>query len=177
MSSSSASTADVIETLRPSAPQVPFDRATYRRSPQAAFSGPGVASSAAAALPSRASEAAFVASAPVVSPDPYRRELLQQFEATIISVSDGEFTARLHDLTASAPDEVATFEVDEIREGDRHRVVVGAVFYWNLGRLHSAHGTQMTYSEIVFRDLPLLSRRGREILDQGGSEFDDLFDL
>lgn len=115
---------------------------------------------------------------PKWAPEPYRKEVLQQFEGTIHDVQEDTFTARLRDLTAQPPtDEWVTFNLSEVAEADRHRVEEGAVFYWNLGRMHHYRGMEMAYSELVFRTLPLLSRRGRSVLSEGDPDLDDLFGL
>lgn len=173
--SDSAATAEFVEpspaSVLPGIGDVEEHRMSASRMPAAESSG--------ARLPfgkSSDAEFGYRRSAPAPMAEPFRRELLQQFEGTILETSKTAFTARMKDLTA-ATDEVISFDLDEIPEHDRSRVQKGVVFYWNMGWMHFHYGTRMSYSEFVFRDLPLLSKKGREVLTRGSSEFDELFEL
>lgn len=61
-------------------------------------------------------------------------EVLQLFEGTVLSIGEGEFTARLVDRTdPSASPEVATFFMSRVSVTDRALVSIGAVFDWSIG--------------------------------------------
>ena len=72
-----------------------------------------------------------------------------------------EFTARLLDLTAgsSQEEEEAVIPLTEIAEDDLNRLRPGAIFRWVIGYARSASGTKQRVSQIVFRDLPAMTRQ------------------
>ena len=85
---------------------------------------------------------------------------------TRIGVED--FTARLIDLTADASyeGEEATIPLTEISEDDAERMREGSIFRWVIGYERSPSGTKKRVSQVVFRNLPAVSRsdvrRGKE---------------
>ena len=78
-----------------------------------------------------------------------------------------EFTARLLDLTAgsSQEEEEAVIPLSEIAEDDRKRLRPGAIFRWVIGYERSESGTKRRVSQIVFRDLPAMTKQD---MSEGG---------
>ena len=74
---------------------------------------------------------------------------------------EGEFTVRLLDLTAgsSQEEEEAVIPLSEIAEDDLNRLRPGAIFRWVIGYERSASGTKRRVSQIVFRDLPAMTKQ------------------
>ena len=105
---------------------------------------------------------------PIVSfppqPKPPRREAtlqpLQEWEGYVVGIEGDEFVARLVDLTAgrSHESEEAVIPMAEISEYDASRMVVGSIFRWVIGYRHSVEETRTRVSQIVFRDLPRLTK-------------------
>ncbi len=84
---------------------------------------------------------------------------LQEWEGYVLEITGDEFTARLVDLTAGATqeDEEATIPLEEIAENDHKRICPGSIFRWVIGYENLASGNKRRVSQIVFRDLPLMS--------------------
>ena len=84
---------------------------------------------------------------------------LQEWEGYVIEVSENEFTARLLDLTADAneEDEEVTIPLSELAETDHKHLFYGSIFRWIIGHEYSEKGTLRRVSEIIFRDLPVMS--------------------
>lgn len=114
--------------------------------------------------------------APAFVPLPFTRQLLHQFEGTIEHVGVQSFTARLEEI-GSGLVESADFDIAELNEDQVGDVKVGAVFYWNIGLMTWSWGQRESYSQIVFRRFPLLSRKGIAALKSEDSAFDELFRL
>ena len=89
--------------------------------------------------------------------------ILQEWEGYILDVSENEFTARLLDLTADAneEDEEVTVPLSEIAETDHKHLYSGSIFRWVIGHEYSERGTLRRVSEIIFRDLPVMSGSDR----------------
>lgn len=81
-------------------------------------------------------------------------EPLQEWEGVVEWVEDGQFGARLTDITAPGEDEYGDFTLDEVSEDDAHLVVPGGVFYWTIARETSSWGQRRHTSMIRFRRLP-----------------------
>ena len=92
----------------------------------------------------------------VSRPAPTRRfAMLQQFEGTVTSIDDEEFTAVLLDLSdADRPEEEATFLLDEVSPGDTSLVVPGAKFRWSIGYRTDIFGQRERSSRIRFLRIP-----------------------
>lgn len=92
-------------------------------------------------------------------PQPYRFDLRQHWEGTIVAVGESEFRATLKDLTHSdSPPEEATFSLEEVFPGDLRRLVPGAVFRWSIG--YKTQGSQKErVSRIHFARLPGWSKQ------------------
>ena len=84
---------------------------------------------------------------------------LQEWEGYVVDVTEGDFVARLVDLTAgsSHEEEEAVIPLDEVAEQDVHKVCLGSIFRWVIGYERSAAGTKKRVSQIVFRDLPAIT--------------------
>ena len=84
---------------------------------------------------------------------------LQEWEGHVIEIGDGEFTARLTDVTAGASheEEEVVIPLAEIADGDAARIREGSIFRWVIGYERSAAGTKKRVSQIVFRDLPAIT--------------------
>ncbi len=90
---------------------------------------------------------------------------LQEWEGWVVEVSEHEFTARLTDLTAGPAasesdgiaEEEATIPNSELSEEDLNRLRPGSVFRWIIGYEQSPGGTKKRVSQIVLRDLPVMT--------------------
>ncbi len=85
---------------------------------------------------------------------------LQEWEGYVTDIFDDEFVARLTDLTANAQveEEEAMIPLEEISEDDAAKLRLGSVFRWIIGYERSGAGTKKRVSQIVFRDLPVVTR-------------------
>lgn len=90
---------------------------------------------------------------------------LQEWEGYVIEVSETEFVARLTDITAKVPieDEEAVFPLEEIADADVKKLRPGSIFRWVIGYERSGAGTKKRVSQIVFRDLPVVT--GSDVQD------------
>lgn len=93
---------------------------------------------------------------------------LQEWEGYVVDVGAADFVARLVDLTAgsSHEEEGAVIPLTEISDADAEKMRNGSIFRWVIGYERSASGTKKRVSQIVFRDLPRMTRadlrEGRE---------------
>ena len=85
---------------------------------------------------------------------------LQEWEGYVVDIRETEFVARLVDITAGASHEgeEATFSRAELSDGDDAKICDGSIFRWVIGYERSPAGTKKRVSQIVFRDLPALTR-------------------
>lgn len=85
---------------------------------------------------------------------------LQEWEGYVTEIAEDGFTARLLDLTTGATyeEEEADFPLEEVSEGDATKMRVGSVFRWVIGYERSVAGTKRRVSQIVFRDLPAITK-------------------
>ena len=88
-------------------------------------------------------------------------QALQEWEGYVIEIGEDDFTVLLLDLTAgsSHEEEEAVIPLSEISEDDIKRLRLGSVFRWVIGYERSASGTKRRVSQIVFRDLPALTKQ------------------
>ena len=107
-----------------------------------------------------------VSSVPTASLHP-----LQEWEGYVADIHEGEFRARLQDLTAGDVVELeeATIPLEEIDADDRSRIGVGSIFRWVIGYERSVGGMRKRVSQIVFLDLPRMTEKDLE----RGSEWAD----
>ena len=97
---------------------------------------------------------------PKVRPSPrVTFHALQEWEGYVTEISDTEFTARLTDLTSGAKyaSEEANIPLDEISEDDADKMRVGSIFRWVIGYERKGR-TKKRVSQIVFRDLPMITK-------------------
>lgn len=85
---------------------------------------------------------------------------LQEWEGYVLNVGSDEFTARLVDLTDfdSKDEEEAVIPICEISNDDVKRLKRGSILRWVIG-YENRGGTKRRISQIVFRDLPVLSKK------------------
>lgn len=100
--------------------------------------------------------------------------VLSQWEGTVVEVQPRELVADLYDLLEGEREYSATIPLDEIAAADRKLVQPGAVFDWVIG-IRIEHGTQETFSRIVFRRLPAWGASELRRLEQARGSYDDLF--
>jgi len=84
---------------------------------------------------------------------------LQEWEGYVVACNEAEFIGQLQDLTANASheEEEATIPFAELSDDDIAKVKVGAIFRWVIGYRRSPEGTKQRVSDIVFRDLPVVT--------------------
>ena len=84
---------------------------------------------------------------------------LQEWEGYVTEISDKEFNARLTDLTSGAKyaSEEASIPLDEISDDDADKMQVGCIFRWVIGYERNGR-TKKRVSQIVFRDLPMITK-------------------
>ena len=87
--------------------------------------------------------------------------LLQEWEGYVIEIGEDDLTVRLLDLTAgsSHEEEEAVIPLSEISEDDLKRLRLGSIFRWVIGYERSASGTKRRVSQLVFRDLPVMTKQ------------------
>jgi hypothetical protein len=84
----------------------------------------------------------------------------QEWEGYVLNIGKEAFEARLIDLTAGAmhEDEEATVPLQEISDHDAKKLRVGAIFRWVIGYERTEGGSRRRVSQIVFRDLPAVTK-------------------
>lgn len=106
-------------------------------------------------------------SAPVLDLPPRPRRVpsatfhaLQEWEGYVLSIGKEEFEARLIDMTAGGTyeGEEATIPLLEISDHDAKKLRVGAIFRWVIGYERTTGGSRRRVSQIVFRDLPAVTK-------------------
>ena len=85
---------------------------------------------------------------------------LQEWEGHVIQISEARFTARLHDLTAGThiDEEEADIPLAELSSADAAKMKVGSIFRWVIGYEIAENTPKKRVSQIVFRDLPVVTR-------------------
>ena len=89
-------------------------------------------------------------------------EPLQEWEGHVLDRSEQDFTARLVDLTVQTSwlqEEEAVIPLSEIADDDLERLRPGNVFRWIIGYERSVFGNKRRVSQIVFRDLPAMTKQ------------------
>jgi len=103
---------------------------------------------------------------------------LQKWCGAVVEVRGSEFDAELRDQTdRTRPRELATFALDEISDGDRSLLQVGAVFYWSIGYEVTPAGQRNTVSTIIFRRLPAWTKREIEAVQKESQEIRGLLGI
>lgn len=85
---------------------------------------------------------------------------LQEWEGYVVEIHETEFQARLVDITADSrsDEEDASIPLAEISDDDARRMKVGSIFRWVIGYERSAIRPKKRVSQIVFRDLPAVTK-------------------
>lgn len=85
---------------------------------------------------------------------------IQEWEGYVIEIGETDFVARLVDLTVGATyeEEEALIPLVEVSDDDSADMQVGSIFRWVIGYERSASGTKKRVSQIVFRDLPVVTK-------------------
>lgn len=85
---------------------------------------------------------------------------LQEWEGVVLEIHGDVFTAHLNDITCKDnPPEMGNFIVEDIRKDDLKLMREGAVFRWIIGYEIKKSGNKRRSSQLVFRRLPLWSKR------------------
>lgn len=86
---------------------------------------------------------------------------LQEWEGYVLEIGETDFVARLVDLTAGSgqEEEEAVIPLVELSDEDSARMRPGSIFRWVIGYERTVAGTKRRVSQIVFRDLPAITRR------------------
>ena len=89
---------------------------------------------------------------------------LQEWEGYVLSIGKEAFEARLLDMTARATHEgeEATIPLSEISDHDIRKLRAGAIFRWVIGYERTTGGTRRRVSQIVFRNLPTVTKSDRQ---------------
>ena len=83
---------------------------------------------------------------------------LQEWEGYVEEVGEIDFVARLIDLTDESKYEAeAVIPLVEISDDDAAKVSAGSIFRWVIGYEHNSAGTKRRVSQIIFRDLPVIT--------------------
>ena len=85
---------------------------------------------------------------------------LQEWEGYVLEIGDIDFVARLVDLTAGSTheEEEAVIPLAELSDEDSLKMRPGSIFRWVIGYERNAAGTKKRVSQIVFRDLPAITK-------------------
>jgi len=86
---------------------------------------------------------------------------IQEWEGYVTAITPTHMIANLVELTPGSDRATLEAEIplEELSEFDVEKVAVGSVFRWAIGYQRSPSGTKMRGSQIIFRDLPQLTRR------------------
>ena len=89
---------------------------------------------------------------------------LQEWEGEVLETAEDYFISRLTDLTAGITATAGAYEeaeipFSEISQNDLLKLRVGSIFRWVIGYERSASGTKKRVSQIVFRDLPVMTEQ------------------
>lgn len=85
---------------------------------------------------------------------------LQEWEGYVLEIGETDFVARLVDLTAGSEQEgeEAVIPLVELSDEDSAKMRPGSIFRWVIGYERTVAGTKRRVSQIVFRDLPGITR-------------------
>ena len=85
---------------------------------------------------------------------------LQEWEGYVLEIRVTDFVVRLIDLTAGSTreEEEAVIPLAEISDQDSAKMSPGSIFRWVIGYERSPSGTKKRVSQIVFRDLPAITK-------------------
>ena len=85
---------------------------------------------------------------------------LQEWEGFVLEIGETDFVARLVDLTAGMEqeEEEAVIPLAELSDEDFDKMRLGSIFRWVIGYERTVAGTKRRVSQIVFRDLPAITK-------------------
>ena len=85
---------------------------------------------------------------------------LQEWEGYVLEIGGQDFVARLVDLTAGSTHEgeEAVIPLAELSDEDSAKMRPGSIFRWVIGYERNVEGTKKRVSQIVFRDLPAITK-------------------
>ena len=85
---------------------------------------------------------------------------LQEWEGYVLEIGESDFVARLIDVTAGSAqeEEEAVIPLVELSNEDSAKMKPGSIFRWVIGYERTVAGTKRRVSQIVFRDLPAITR-------------------
>lgn len=90
----------------------------------------------------------------------------QEWEGVVIDVDDNSFNARLIDVSVPCDDEeIASFPINTIKAEQINQLQPGAIFRWSIGYKRDSSGTKEKESIIVFRRLPMWTKKEIEESD------------
>jgi hypothetical protein len=99
----------------------------------------------------------------------------QVWEGTVVSCQNGSFDAKVSDRTnPTNPDELVSFELDEISDDDRALVKPGSAFYWTIGTEKSPAGQIRNIEMVNFRRLPQWTKSTIEKADKSAKELSSI---
>ena len=103
---------------------------------------------------------------------------LQEWEGYVVEIGETDFVAHLTDLTAGADreEEEAVIPIAELSDDDAGKMREGSVFRWVIGYERSPAGTKKRVSQIVFRDLPAMTKADRRAGEAWARETIQSFD-
>lgn len=85
----------------------------------------------------------------------YPFTVLYKWEGVVLSIEEGCFLARLHDLFCDGPDYECEILLDKVSASDRPLVVEGAVFYYDIGYYKISPHQLVERAQIRFRRFPV----------------------
>ncbi|MDE2927216.1 MAG: hypothetical protein OXT71_12525 [Acidobacteriota bacterium] len=85
---------------------------------------------------------------------------LQEWEGFVLEIGETDFVARLVDSTAGLEqeEEEAVIPLAELSGEDFAKMRPGSLFRWVIGYERTVAGTKRRVSQIVFRDLPAITK-------------------
>jgi hypothetical protein len=105
---------------------------------------------------------------------PVPTRLLGQWEGMVERVTGSTFAARIVDLKANRPEELAEFDIDDVSPDDWPLVVPGGLFFWSIVR-ETRGGRPTQKSELRFRRLIADPETNIERARQWATEVAELF--
>ena len=84
----------------------------------------------------------------------------QEWQGYVVEIGTTSFVSRLVDVTAGSTyeQEEAIIPLAELSDEDSAKMQLGSVFRWVIGYERSVTGTKKRVSQIVFRDLPIITK-------------------
>jgi hypothetical protein len=100
----------------------------------------------------------------------------QVWSCVVVDDNGEELTARLQDITnPDNPDELVTFDLEEVERRDQPLIEKGAMFFWHIGYRYGPKYPRERFSKISFRRLPKWTKREIEVSRDLAKEYADFF--